>query len=393
MRMADAHNDGYGQLVIEDGRIREVIWTDPPEDPGSRVLMPAFTDLHVHFRDPGMTHKEDLESGMKAALAGGYTDVQLMGNTKPVTSTMEQAEDILLRARALDLIDVHPCLSITRDFDGKDLSHLKEAGPPVVMLTDDGYGVADAKTMFDAMRIAAETGLRVTLHEEEPAFTKTDMRLAEDVMTLRDLYLSDVTGCPTHFAHVSTKQAIAWIRAAKAKTDRITCEVTPHHLILWDHDYRVNPPIRQKEDVDALRAALSDGTVDAIATDHAPHTRQDKEAGAPGMTGLEPAFALCYTHLVRTGIVSLRTLLRLLAERPAELMGLNQGLLVPGMDADLTVADLSAEWTVEPERFYSGGKNTPFTGARLFGRIVETRHKGVRKFPFHTAGKEESYDY
>lgn len=380
--MADAHREGYGQLVMENGIIQEVIWMDPPDHPGSRLLMPAFTDLHVHFRDPGQTHKEDLETGMRAALAGGFTDVQLMGNTKPVTSTMEQVQDVIRRARALDLIDVHPCISITRDFDGKDLSHLADAGPPVVMLTDDGFGVADAKTMYDAMEIAREKGLMVTLHEEEPAFTKTDMRLAEDVMTLRDIYLSEVTGCKTHFAHVSTKQAIQWIREAKKQSDRITCEVTPHHLVLWDHGYRVNPPIRKKEDVDELIKALSDGTVDAIATDHAPHTAEDKRAGAPGMTGLELAFSLCYTHLVRTGIISIPTLLRALAKRPAELMGLNQGLLQPGMEADLTVADLDAGFTVKPERFYSKGKNTPFAGERLQGRIVETWHKGVRKYPF-----------
>lgn len=381
MRMADAHHDGYGQLVIEDGVIKEVIWMNPPEDAGTKVLMPAFTDLHVHFRDPGMTHKEDLESGMRAALAGGYTDVQLMGNTKPVTSTMEQALDVIRRAQALDLIDVHPCLSITRDFDGKDLSHLKDAGAPVVMLTDDGYGVADAKTMYDAMCIAKEKGLLVTLHEEEPTFTKTDMRLAEDLMTRRDLYLSEVTGCRTHFAHVSTKQAIEWIRAEKEKTDRITCEVTPHHLVLWDHDYRVNPPIRKKEDVEALIAALEDGTIDAIATDHAPHTEEDKKNGAPGMTGLELAFGLCYTHLIRTKRIELKTLLRALAERPAELLGLSQGRLAPGMDADLAVADLGETYTVTPDALYSRGKNTPFAGEVLQGRIVETWHKGVRKFP------------
>lgn len=382
MRMADAHTEGYGYLVIEDGVIAEVVWMNPPEDPGHHLLMPAFTDLHVHFRDPGLTHKEDLETGMHAALAGGFTDVQLMGNTQPITSTMEQVEDVIARARALDLIDVHPCISITRDFDGKDLSHLNEVKAPVVMLTDDGFGVADAKTLFDAMNLAKEKGMRLTLHEEEPAFSKTDMRLAEDVMTLRDLHLGRVTGCYTHFAHVSTKQAIDWIRAAKAGSDRFTCEVTPHHLVLWDNPYRVNPPIRAKEDVDALREALTDGTVDAIATDHAPHTKEDKDKGAPGMTGLELAFALCYTHLIKGGIIGIKTLLRLLAQRPAELMGLQQGLLQPGMDADLAIADLAAEYTVDPEAFYSKGKNTPFSGARLQGRIVETWHKGVRKFPF-----------
>ncbi len=380
--MIDCDGEKYGQLVIEDGVIVEVRELPEPDDKGSKVLMPAFVDLHVHFRDPGFTHKEDLESGMRAALAGGYTDVQLMANTKPITSTQAQAEDVRRRADALDLITVHPCASITHGFDGVDLSHLDEIKDPVRMISDDGIGVDSAFVQWEAMRVAKEKGLTLTLHEEDASFSKTDMRLAENVMTLRDLYLAKETGAAVHFAHVSTKEAIDWIRSAKQENHHITCEVTPHHLVMWDNDYRVNPPIRKEEDVLALRKAINDGTVDCIATDHAPHTAEDKANGAPGMTGLEIAFSLCYTHLIKNAVISLQTLSRLLSGRPAELLGLTQGRLAVGQDADLVVVDLEETWRIDPEAFYSKGKNTPFAGETVQGKVVQTMQKGVWKYPF-----------
>lgn len=380
MRMVDANHDGYGYVEIENGTIVNVIWQE--EKVEGPVLMPAFVDLHVHFRDPGQTHKEDLETGMRAALAGGYTDVQLMGNTKPITSSQELAEDVKNRADAMHLIDVHPAVSITKDFDGEDFSHLNTLKTPVRMITDDGVGVKSGKVMKDAMDEAARLGLTFTLHEEDPEFSKTDMRLAENLMTLRDLHLADVTHAKVHFAHVSTKECIDWIREHKKHNDKISCEVTPHHLVLWDQDYRVNPPIRKQEDVMALREALHDGTIDAIATDHAPHTKEDKEKGAPGMVGLEIAFALLNTHLIHERVTTLQNLSALLSEKPAKLLGLTQGVLEVGMDADLVVVDLDEEFTIDPETFYSKGRNTPFAGAKVKGRILQTMCKGEWKYPF-----------
>lgn len=384
MRMVDADHDGWGRLVIEDGIIQEVHWTEPGED-ASRVLMPAFADLHVHFRDPGQTHKEDLETGMRAALAGGFTDVQLMANTVPITSTMEQARDVVRRADALEWIRVHPCLSITTDFDGASLAHLDDAAAPVTMLSDDGKGVESAAVMLEAMRKAEKLGIGFTLHEEDPSFSATDMRLAEDVMTHRDLYLATLTEAHLHFAHVSTRESIRMIREAKRTNPRITCEAAPHHLVLWDSDYRVNPPIRAKEDVMALRDALQDGTIDAIATDHAPHTAEDKAAGAPGMVGLEIAFALCYTHLIRENIINMQTLSRLMSANPARLLGRNRGRLLPGQEADLVEVDLSHTFTVDPSVFESKGKNTVFAGSALWGRIVRTIVRGEERYPFDNA--------
>lgn len=381
-RLVDAYGERYGQLGIQDGIIEEIRLLDEPEEQSAEILMPAFVDLHVHFRDPGQTYKEDLESGMRAALAGGYTDVQLMANTIPVTSSMEQVKDIVQRADALGLIDVHPCISITNAFDGRDLSHLAEAGEPVRMISDDGKGVASAWVQLEAMKIAKEKNLVLTLHEEDATFSQTDMRLAENVMTLRDLYLAEVSGARVHFAHVSTKEAIEWIRKAKKTNPNITCEVTPHHLVLWDHEYRVNPPIRNQEDVTALQEALADGTIDCIATDHAPHSGEDKKKGAPGMTGLEIAFSLCYTHLIRETIISLQTLSRVMSETPARLLGLNQGRIEVGQEADLVVVDLEDRRAIQPDEFYSKGKNTPFAGETVYGKIVRTMCKGVWKYPF-----------
>lgn len=383
MRMVDAHHDGYGYLDIENGKIVKVHWQEEPVE-GTQVLMPAFVDLHVHFRDPGQTHKETLETGMRAALAGGYTDVQLMGNTKPIMSSQELAEDVRQRADALNLIDVHPCVSITKDFNGEDISHLKTLKEPVRMITDDGVGVANGKVMFDAMVEAKKLGLAFTLHEEDPDFTKTDMRMAENLMTLRDIHLAEVTGAKVHFAHVSTKECIQWIREAKKTNPNISCEVSPHHLILADNPYRVNPPIRKEDDVQVLREALLDGTADAIATDHAPHTAEDKEKGAPGMVGLEVAFSLLNTHLIATGILPMQRFSALMSEGPSRLLGLNQGLLQEGMDADLVVVDLNEEATIDPDKFYSKGKNTPFAGETVRGKVLQTMEKGTWKFPFHT---------
>lgn len=382
MRMVDCAHDGYGQLVIKDGIITEIIWKEAPENTGSLVLMPAFVDLHVHFRDPGYTYKEDLESGMRSALAGGFTDVQLMANTKPITSTMEQAMDVINRAQALELIDVHPVVSITNEFDGADLSHLEGIEEPIRMISEDGKGVESAYAQLEAMKIAKEKGLILTLHEEDPSFSAHDMRLAEDVMTIRDLYLAEKSGAKVHFAHVSTVDAIEAIREAKKTNPNISCEVTPHHLVLWDHPYRVNPPIRAKADVEVLRQAAIDGTIDCIATDHAPHTEEDKKNGAPGMVGLEIAFALCYTHLVKEKIFSMQTLSSLMSEKPAKLLGLNQGRFLVGQEADLVVVDTQKTEVVRPEEFYSKGANTPFAGEELQGKVVRTMCKGVWKFPF-----------
>jgi len=274
--------------------------------------MPAFIDLHVHFRDPGYTHKEDLMTGGLAGLKGGYTFVNLMGNTKPICSNMEVVDYVLNKAKELDLLDVHQCVSITTDFDGETLDHLDAIDNRVKIITDDGKGIKSNIVMYNAMNKAKDKGLIVMVHAEDGDLTPIDYRISENIITLRDIYLAGVTDSWLHLTHVSTKEAIDAIRTAKECGQKLlTCDVTPHHITLWDNSYRVNPPIREEEDAKALIQGIIDGTVDVIATDHAPHTKEDKENGSPGLVGLETAFSVSYTTLVKSGHIDLKKLSQL----------------------------------------------------------------------------------
>jgi dihydroorotase len=344
---------------------------------GGLMCLPAFCDMHAHFRDPGMTQKEDLASGSRAAVRGGYTAVNLMANTKPPVSTHAQVKDILTRAKRIGLVDVHQCVSITRDMDGKTVDHLEGLGKHVRIISEDGRDVMDARVMLQAMTAAARLGFTVMCHCEDMNLSPVDYRLAEDLMTQRNIQLARAAGCRLHIAHVSTEGSMRAVIAAKQAGQPVTCEVTPHHLALTDATaFRVNPPLRTQQDVDALIRAVKDGWVDAIATDHAPHTPDDKAAGAPGMVGLETAFGVCYTALVRSGHITLAQLSRLMSANPARLLGMRKGRIEPGYDGDLVLVDLTTPWTVDARTFASKGHNTPFDGATLVGRVVTTIKAG-----------------
>jgi dihydroorotase len=324
-----------------------------------------------------MTQKEDLASGSRAAVRGGYTAVNLMANTKPPVSTHAQVKDILTRAKRIGLVDVHQCVSITRDMDGRTVDHLEGLGKHVRIISEDGRDVMDARVMLQAMTAAARLGFTVMCHCEDMNLSPVDYRLAEDLMTQRNIQLARAAGCRLHIAHVSTEGSMAAVIAAKQAGQPVTCEVTPHHLALTDATaFRVNPPLRTQQDVDALIRAVEEGWVDAIATDHAPHTPDDKAAGAPGMVGLETAFGICYTTLVRSGQITLAQLSRLMSTNPARLLGMRKGRIEPGYDGDLVLVDLTTPWTVDARTFASKGHNTPFDGATLVGRVVTTIKAG-----------------
>jgi dihydroorotase len=344
------------------------------------VVMPSFIDMHVHFRDPGYTYKEDLKSGSLAALRGGYTCVNLMANTYPICSSLDVVNYVLDRARELDLIDIHQSVSITKNFDGNSLDHLDTLDERVKFISDDGKGVQSNLTMYLALIKAKEKGLTVIAHEEDNEIVKFDTRLSENLMTFRDIYLTKLTGSCLHLAHVSTKEALKAIRKAKKEMDNLTCEVTPHHIFLYNNDYRVNPPIREKEDVLEIIEGIKDGTVDIIATDHAPHSQEDKNNGAPGISGLETAFSVCYTRLVKNGEISLNRLSQLLSANPARLMKVNKGKIKKGYDGDIVILDLEKKRKIEKEDFFSKGKNTPFDGMELYGDILATIRKGEIKY-------------
>jgi dihydroorotase len=393
-RVVDSVQDGVMDVLVRGGVITAVkggLFSDGAAiEAGGLTCLPAFCDLHAHFRDPGLTHKEDLASGSRAAVRGGYTAVNLMANTKPVISSRLQVQDVLNRAAAVGLVDVHQCASITRDMDGKTVDHLETLGHAVRIISDDGHDVMDARVMLQAMTAASHVGLTVMCHCEDMNLSGTDYRLAEDLMTQRNIELARAAGCRLHIAHVSTEGSMRAVIAAKERGQDVTCEVTPHHLALTGAThYRVNPPLRTRQDVDFLVHAMEQGWVDAIATDHAPHTTDEKAAGAPGMVGLETAFGVCYTSLVLPGHITLARLTELMSRNPARILSMNKGCVAPGCDGDLVLVDLVTPWTVDASAFASKGHNTPFEGKALVGRVIMTIKAGRIVYDDTTSNQEE----
>lgn len=362
-------------LLLKDGLIAAMgldLAADGEEvlDCAGRTVLPAFVDLHCHWRTPGFEYKEDIATGSAAAAAGGYTFVNLMPNTKPVCSSADIAHSVMAEAERIGLCAANQTVSITQNFDGRTLDHLKTLPEDLKFITEDGKGVQSGNVMAKAFAIAAQRGLTIMSHAEDMDISPWDYRLAENIETVRNLHLSEYYGTRLHMCHVSTKEAVEAIGAAKWKGVPVTCEVTPHHLWFADTDYRVNPPIRKAEDVDALIEAIRLGVVDAIATDHAPHTDEEKAAGAAGMVGLETAFGVCYTKLCREKGLPLARLAELMSTAPAEILGLaGHGRVLPGYAADLALVELDTPYIVDKNALHSKSHNCPYDGAQLFGRV------------------------
>ena len=372
------------------------------------VVTAGFVDLHTHLREPGLEEAEDVATGSAAAAAGGYTAVCAMANTDPVCDSAAVAEMVWRRGREVGLVDVFPVGAITKGLAGRELAELGElhgSKARVDCFSDDGRPVADALVMRRALQYATRFDAVIMNHSEDPDLT-VDAQMnegrmssvlglagwpheAEEVMIARDLILADGVGARLHVPHVTTARAAELIRRAKARGVRVTAEVTPHHLSLddrvvasYDSRFKVNPPVRTASDVAALRAALVDGTIDAVATDHAPHAPETKDVEwdvAPcGMLGLETAFAVVHTELVRTGMLDLVTAVRRFTTGPAGVrdVGGHGGAVAPGAPANLTVLDLEDEWTVDGPALRSRARNTPFQGRTLVGRPVHTLLRG-----------------
>jgi dihydroorotase len=363
-------------------------------------IAPGFIDLHVHLREPGGEHKETIATGTLAAAKGGFTTVAAMPNTRPVPDTKEQMEWLQQRIRETAHVNVLAYGAITIRQLGKkltDFTALKEAG--AFAFTDDGVGVQSAGLMYEAMKRAAELNMPIVAHcEDETLINKGAVHdgvfakkygingipsVCESVHIARDVLLAEATGCHYHVCHISTKESVRVVRDAKRAGIRVTAEVTPHHLLLCDEDipsldpnYKMNPPLRGREDREALIEGLLDGTIDFIATDHAPHTAEEKAEGmqlAPfGIVGLETAFPLLYTHFVETKKLSLKQLINFLTVKPAKTFSLQAGKLAVGEKADITVIDLQQEQVIDPNTFVSKGKNTPFAGWACKGWPVMT---------------------
>ena len=364
------------EIFVKDGRIAAVGQelealageNETVIDAGGLTVLPAFVDLHCHWRTPGFEYKEDIETGSRAAAAGGYTFVNLMPNTKPVCSSAAQAMMVEQKAAEVGLCDVNQTVSITENFDGVSIDHLKTLPAGVKFITEDGHGVQDNATMAKAFAICTQKDITVMSHAEDMEISPWDYRLAEDIETVRNCWLSEYYQTKLHMCHVSTRGALDAIQMAKLRGAPVTCEVTPHHLWFTNDtcDYRVNPPIRTADDVQALVDGIRTGIVDAIATDHAPHSAEEKSHGleksAMGIVGLETAFPLLYTYLVKKGVISFARLMELLHNAPIRRFGLTEHA------EDFTVFDLSDRYTIDPASFLSQGRATPFAGWEVEGR-------------------------
>lgn len=408
-------------LLIEDGRIAaigEALATEGADgfdadfdavfDASGLYVAPGFVDLHVHLREPGEEYKETVATGVAAAVAGGFTSVCAMPNTKPVNDNASITRTIIEKARQAQLANVFPIGAITRGSLGEELAEMAEMkAAGAVAVSDDGRPVMNAQVMRHAMEYARDHDLVVVDHCQDLHLSaggvmhegccstrlglKGISRAAEDSQVSRDIILSEITGARAHIAHLSTKGAVELVREAKRRGLPVTCEVTPHHLALtdaavmsFDPNTKMNPPLRESEDCAALIEAVLDGTIDAIATDHAPHHADEKMLEfdhAPfGVVGLETALGVVLTKLYHSGRVPLARLIEMLTIGAAKVFSLDRGTLQKGAVADITIFDINREWMVEPHRFHSKSRNTPFTGWQLRGAVVATFVEGREVF-------------
>jgi dihydroorotase len=398
--------DEVADVLLEDGKITAVGASLKSKDGttildlAGKVVCPGFLDMHVHLREPGEEWKETVETGTRAAAAGGFTGVACMPNTVPVNDSRSVTELIVAQARARGAVAVHPIGCVSKGQLGKELAEMGDmVDAGAVAFSDDGKPVATAQLMRRALEYSKIFGVPIIDHCEEPTLVDggvvhegpVSLRLglkgwpgvAEDVMVMRDILLAEYTGGHVHLAHLSTGRSIAFVREAKRRGVRVTCEVTPHHLLLtdeavteYDTHAKMNPPLRPAADREALLQGLSDGTIDAIATDHAPHHADEKcveFSMAPfGVVGLESAVSLCLDRLVRENVIPLARMVALFTTGPSSILRLKKGTLAPGREADLTVLDLDRRFEVDPEKFQSKSHNTPFRGLTLRGAPVLT---------------------
>ena len=407
-RVVDPANgiDGRFDLLLEEGRITAVapsVSIDADDDVVSAegcLVVPGLVDPHSHLRDPGYEYREDIVSGTRAAARGGFTSIACMPNTNPVCDNAAIVEYILSKSKRLGSVNVFPIGAISRGLAGTELAEMglmSAAG--IVAVSDDGRPVSSPDLMRKALVYAAGFGIPVVSHCEElslsadgnmnEGYISTVLGLrgipstAEDVMTARDLLLAEYLDVPVHIAHVSTAGSIALIRAAKARGVRVTCETCPHYFLLteeaclgFDTMAKVNPPLRTAKDVAAVLEGIADGTVDMLATDHAPHHADEKEIefglANSGIDGFESAFGLSYTRLVDGGVVSLPRFIELMSLAPSKLFRLGRGTLTPGAPADVTVFETGGPWVFHRDEMLSKSRNTPFDGAKSTARVVAT---------------------
>jgi dihydroorotase len=409
-RVIDPANqrDAVLNLLIEDGRIAEVASpgvqpapaADRVLDARGKVVCPGFVDLHVHLREPGREDIETIATGTRAAARGGFTSVCCMANTTPVNDNQSVTDFILDRARRDGAAHVFPIGAITKGQRGEELAEIGElVGAGCIAISDDGHPVMNAEVMRRALEYSTLFRVPVIQHAEDTHLTgkgvmhegrvSTELGFkgipaaSESVIVARDLLLAELTGGHYHVAHVSTAEAVQLVREAKRKGLPVTCEAAPHHFALsdeavksFDTNTKMSPPLRSARHVEAVKAGLADGTIDAIATDHAPHTIQDKEVefdyAANGVIGLETAFGLTVSVLVEGGVLTLERAIARLTADPARIFGLAKGTLSVGADADVAIVDPAREWVVDIAQSASKSRNSPFHGWKLRGQVLAT---------------------
>ena len=371
VRIVDANKDFKTDLLVSNGVISKIDENIEIEhesinivDGNGYVLMPSFIDLHTHLRDPGLTHKEDLETGQKAALRGGFTVLCPMANTKPVCDNKEVMEYVLNKAKDLDLCDIKQVCAITKNLDGQEMIDIESMRKYTDLFSDDGYTLFNEEIMENVLRLSSELDFKVLTHcQPEYEIVQRDLKMLKEV------------GGNLHICHISLEDTLNEIKKYKDEGHKFTCEVGPHHIYGYGLDYKVNPSFAKEEDMRALIQGIKDGYIDMIGTDHAPHTEDDKKAGSPGISNIEVAFSMV-NKVFKENNISLNKLSEMMSANPAKLLGLSQGLIEEGLRADLVLIDENEIDVIDTRKFVSKGKNNPFNNQKVIGKVIMTIRDG-----------------
>ena len=371
VRIVDANKDFKRDLLVSNGVISKIDENIEIEhesinivDGNGYVLMPSFIDLHTHLRDPGLTHKEDLETGQKAALKGGFTVLCPMANTKPACDNKEVMEYVLNKSKGLDLCDIKQVCAITKNLDGQEMIDIESMRKYTDLFSDDGYTLFNEEIMENVLRLSSELDFKVLTHcQPEYEIVERDLKMLKEV------------GGNLHICHISLEDTLNEIKKYKDEGHKFTCEVGPHHIYGYGLDYKVNPSFAKEEDMRALIQGIKDGYIDMIGTDHAPHTEDDKKAGSPGISNIEVAFSMV-NKVFKENNISLNKLSEMMSANPAKLLGLSQGLIEEGLRADLVLIDENEIDVIDTRKFVSKGKNNPFNNQKVIGKVIMTIRDG-----------------